>query len=246
MSSAHSGNDTLQTAGRRSLVDTAIEQLREQLSAGVWPVGSRIPTEHELAERLGIGRNTVREAIRVLVHAGMLVSRQGEGTFVRSTSDPAAVLRGVQRSGVRDVLEVRAALETEAARLAALRHTPEDVRRMRAALAREAEVFAAHPERAGREATVEHDLEFHTAVVEAAHNPALAEVYRYFGASVREAMRAAFGDHEMPEVVMATHQALVDAIESGDPERAEQACRALLAEPTAAVEQLIAAIAARK
>ncbi|MFF7453581.1 FadR/GntR family transcriptional regulator [Kitasatospora sp. NPDC008115] len=246
MSSANSGNDTLQTAGRRSLVDTAIDQLREQLSAGVWPVGSRIPTEHELAERLGIGRNTVREAIRVLVHAGMLVSRQGEGTFVRSTSDPAAVLRGVQRSGVRDVLEVRAALETEAARLAALRHTPEDVRRMRAALAREAEVFAAHPERAGREATVEHDLEFHTAVVEAAHNPALTEVYRYFGASVRESMRAAFGDHEMPEVVMATHQALVDAIESGDPELAEQACRTLLAEPTAAVEQLLAAIAARK
>ncbi|MBP0455807.1 MULTISPECIES: FadR/GntR family transcriptional regulator [unclassified Kitasatospora] len=238
--------DTLQAAGRRSLVDTAIDQLREQLAAGAWPVGSRIPTEHELAERLQVGRNTVREAIRVLVHAGMLVSRQGEGTFVRSTSDPAAVLRGVQRSGVRDVLEVRAALEAEAARLAALRHTPEDVVRMRAALAREAEVIAAHPERTGREATVEHDLEFHTAVVEAAHNPALTEVYRYFGASVRESMRTAFGDHEMPEVVVATHAALVDAIESGDPDHAERACRALLAEPIAAVEQLLAAIAARK
>ncbi|WP_043915436.1 FadR/GntR family transcriptional regulator [Kitasatospora griseola] len=236
----------LQAAGRRSLVDEAIEQLREQLAAGAWPVGSRIPTEHELAERLRVGRNTVREAIRVLVHAGMLVSRQGEGTFVRSTSDPASVLRGVQRSGVRDVLEVRAALETEAARLAAERHTPDDLARMRAALAREAEVMAAHPERAGREATVEHDLEFHTAIVEAAHNPALTEVYRYFGASVRESMRAAFGDHEMPEVAIGTHAALVDAIESGDPERAEAACRALLAEPTAAVEQLLAEIAARK
>ncbi|MGK4582258.1 FadR/GntR family transcriptional regulator [Kitasatospora sp. HPMI-4] len=239
-------NDGLQAAGRRSLVDATIEQLREQLSAGSWPVGGKIPTEHELAERLQVGRNTVREAIRVLVHAGMLVSRQGEGTFVRSTSDPAAVLRGVQRSGVRDVLEVRAALETEAARLAALRHTPEDIARMRDALAREAEVFASHPERAGREATVEHDLEFHTAVVEAAHNPALTEVYRYFGASVHESMRAAFGDHEMPEAVVATHEALVDAIESGDPDLAEAACRELLADPTAAVEQLLASIAARK
>ncbi|WP_354641677.1 FadR/GntR family transcriptional regulator [Kitasatospora camelliae] len=238
--------DGLHAAGRRSLVDVAIEQLREQLGAGVWPVGSRIPTEHELAERLQVGRNTVREAIRVLVHAGMLVSRQGEGTFVRSTSDPAAVLRGVQRSGVRDVLEVRAALEAEAARLAALRHTPEDIARMRDALAREAEVMASHPERTGREATVEHDLEFHTAVVDAAHNPALAEVYRYFGASVRESMRASFGDHEMPEVNLTTHRALVDAIESGDPDQAEAACRELLAGPTAAVEQLLAAIAARK
>lgn len=238
--------DGLHAAGRRSLVDAAIEQLREQLEAGTWPVGSRIPTEHELAERLQVGRNTVREAVRVLVHAGMLTTRQGEGTFVRSTTDPAAVLRGVQRSGVRNVLEVRAALETEAARLAALRHTQEDLDRMRAALAREASVMAAHPERTNREATVEHDLEFHTAMVEAAHNPALTEIYRYFGASVREAMRAAFGDQEMPEVVIATHEVLVDAIESGDPDRAQSACRELLAEPTAAVEQLIAAIAARK
>ncbi len=239
-------NDSLQAAGKRSLVDAAIEQLRSQLADGTWPVGARIPTEHELAERLQVGRNTVREAIRVLVHAGMLVSRQGEGTFVRSSSDPASVLRGVQRSGVRDVLEVRAALETEAARLAALRHTPADIVRMRAVLAREAEIIAAHPERAGREATVEHDLEFHTAVVEAANNPALTEVYRYFGASVREAMRTAFGDHEMPEVVVATHEALVDAIESGDPDRAEAACRELLAGPISGVEQLLAAIAARK
>ncbi|MFD9129291.1 FadR/GntR family transcriptional regulator [Kitasatospora sp. NPDC059571] len=238
--------DGLHAAGRRSLVDDTIAQLRERLGSGAWAVGERIPTEHELAERLGVGRNTVREAVRVLVHAGMLVTRQGEGTFVRSTSDPAALLRGVQRSDVRDVLEVRAALEAEAARLAAARHTPEDIARMRAALAREAAVLAAHPERAGREATVEHDLEFHTAVVDAAHNPALAELYRYFGASVREAMRAAFGDHEMPEVVIATHEALVDAIESGDQDRAEAACRELLAEPTAAVEQLLAAIAARK
>ncbi|MFJ6212077.1 FadR/GntR family transcriptional regulator [Streptomyces sp. NPDC092296] len=236
----------LQAAGRRSLVDAAIEQLRGQLADGSWQVGDRIPTEHELAERLQVGRNTVREAVRVLVHAGMLVSRQGEGTFVRSTSDPASVLRGVQRSGVRDVLEVRLALEVEAARLAARRHTPEDVVRMRDALAAEAAVMSAHPERSGRGATVEHDLEFHTALVEAAHNPALAEVYRYFGASVREAMRTTFGDHEMPEMTVQSHAALVDAVESGDPERAEAACRALLAEPTAAVEQLLAENAARE
>lgn len=236
----------LRAAGRRSLVDAAIEQLREQLAAGAWQVGDRIPTEHELAEQLQVGRNTVREAIRVLVHAGMLVSRQGEGTFVRSTSDPASVLRGVQRSGVRDVLEVRLALEVEAARLAAVRHTAEDIARMRAALEAEAAVMATYPERSGRGGTVEHDLQFHTALVDAAHNPALAEVYRYFSASVREAMRAAFGDHDMPEVTVATHTALVDAIADGDSERAETACRALLAEPTAAVEQLLAENAARE
>lgn len=55
---------TLHAADRRSLVDTVVEQLREQLAAGTWQVGMRIPTEHELAELLGVGRNTVREAVR--------------------------------------------------------------------------------------------------------------------------------------------------------------------------------------
>ncbi|MFC1410998.1 FadR/GntR family transcriptional regulator [Streptacidiphilus sp. N1-12] len=237
-------SSNLHAAGRTSLVDSAIEQLRAQLSSGAWQVGDRIPTEHELAEQLRVGRNTVREAVRVLVHSGMLQSRQGEGTFVRSTSDPAAVLHGVQRAGVRDVLEVRAALETEAARLAALRHTPEDLARMRSALDAEAAVLERHslptePERAGREATVEHDLEFHTAVVESAHNPALTEVYRYFSASVRESMRSSFGDQDMPEVDLASHRALVDAVASGDPDAAEAACRLLLDEPMAAVGRLL-------
>jgi DNA-binding FadR family transcriptional regulator len=232
-------SSNLHAAGRTSLVDSAIEQLRAQLSSGAWQVGDRIPTEHELAEQLAVGRNTVREAVRVLVHSGMLQSRQGEGTFVRSTSDPAAVLHGVQRAGVRDVLEVRAALETEAARLAALRHTPEDLGRMRSALDAEAAIMRTEPERAGREATVEHDLEFHTAMVESAHNPALTEVYRYFSASVRESMRSSFGDREMPDVDLASHRALVDAVASGDPDAAEAACRRLLDQPMAAVGRLL-------
>ena len=232
-------SSNLHAAGRTSLVDSAIEQLRAQIGSGAWQVGDRIPTEHELAALLQVGRNTVREAVRVLVHSGMLQSRQGEGTFVRSSSDPAAVLHGVQRAGVRDVLEVRGALETEAARFAALRHTHEDVARMRAALDAEEAILRDEPERSGREATVEHDLEFHTALVESAHNPALTEVYRYFSASVRESMRSSSGDQDMPEVDLASHHALIDAVESGDPDAAEAACRLLLAEPMAAVGRLL-------
>lgn len=80
-------------------MDTVVDQLRAQLTNGEWAVDDRIPTEHELAEQLGVGRNTVREAVRVLVHAGLLESRQGNGTFVRSTADPAAVLRGICAAG---------------------------------------------------------------------------------------------------------------------------------------------------
>ncbi|HET6635658.1 MAG TPA: FadR/GntR family transcriptional regulator [Streptomyces sp.] len=225
----------LKAAGRQSLVDTVVGALREQLAAGEWPVGARIPTEHALAAELGVGRNTVREAVRVLVHAGQLESRQGNGTFVVSATDPGAVVRDVQRAGIRDVLEVRIALETEGARLAATRHTPADLERLRSALAAQAE-----HEQSGHELYAEHDIAFHTAVVEAAHNAALAATYRWFSGSVHDALVAALRDADMPPIVQHDHQVVLDAIASGDPATAEQAARDLLTTPMRVVEQLLA------
>ncbi|MFI0977945.1 FadR/GntR family transcriptional regulator [Streptomyces sp. NPDC021093] len=220
----------LQAAGRKSLVDSIVEQLRDQLTDGEWSVGDRIPTEHVLAEQLGVGRNTVREAVRVLVHAGLLESRQGNGTFVRSTADPAAVLRGMQHADVLDVLELRVALEAEAARLAAVRRDEDDLRALRAALAE------LH-EQGDRAADA--DLAFHRGIVEATHNAAFSEVYRFFSAQVHESLVTSLGDHEMPPIDLAAHAALVDAVESGDPAAAEQAARALLQVPIDVIRSLV-------
>ena len=233
----------LQAAGRQSLVDTVVVELREQLAAGEWPVGERIPTEHALAEQLQVGRNTVREAVRVLVHAGMLRSRQGEGTFVVATADPGDIMRGVQRADVRDVLELRIALEAEGARLAALRHGPADIARMRAALAAQAAFWdgEGRPADGQYELYAEHDIEFHVAVVDAAHNAALSATYGWFSSSVRDALVASLLDRQMPRMNDSDHHDLVDAIESGDPERAERAARELLAKPKQAVEALLSA-----
>ncbi|AJT65710.3 hypothetical protein T261_4053 [Streptomyces lydicus] len=233
----------LQAAGRQSLVDTVVEALRSQLTAGEWPVGARIPTEHALAEQLQVGRNTVREAIRVLVHAGMLRSRQGEGTFVVSTADPGEIMRGIQRAGIRDVLELRIALEAEAARLAALRREPADLERMQAALDAQAELADAEgqPTADSLELYADHDIAFHRAVVEAAHNTALTATYGWFSSSVREALVRALDDHEMPKILHDDHRAVLDAIAMGDPEGAERATRVLLERPKRAVEALLAA-----
>ncbi|MEU9499137.1 FadR/GntR family transcriptional regulator [Streptomyces sp. NPDC048196] len=231
----------LQAAGRQSLVDTVVDTLRAQLTAGEWPVGSRIPTEHALAEQLQVGRNTVREAVRVLVHAGMLRSRQGEGTFVVSTADPGDILRGVRRAGIRDVLELRIALEAEAARLAALRHRPDDLERMRAALDAQAELADAsgQPGSGSLELYADHDIAFHQAVVDAAHNTALTATYGWFSSSVREALVSALDDQAMPKIVHGDHRAVLDAIAAGDPDAAERATRDLLEKPKRAVEALL-------
>ncbi|MFI1615652.1 FadR/GntR family transcriptional regulator [Streptomyces lydicus] len=231
----------LQAAGRHSLVDTVVEALRSQLSDGEWPVGSRIPSEHALAETLQVGRNTVREAVRVLVHAGLLRSRQGEGTFVVSTADPGDLMRGVQRAGIRDVLELRIALEAEAARLAARRHRPADLERMRAALDAQAELADAdgRPRADSLELYADHDIAFHKAVVEAAHNTALTATYGWFSSSVREALVSALDDQAMPQIVHGDHRAVLEAIEAGEPAAAERATRDLLEKPKRAVEALL-------
>ncbi|MFE1906654.1 FadR/GntR family transcriptional regulator [Streptomyces gardneri] len=219
----------LKAAGRTSLVDSVVEQLRAQLTDGEWAVGDRIPTEHELAQQLGVGRNTVREAVRVLVHAGLLESRQGNGTFVRSTADPAAVLRGVRHAGAADVLELRVALEAEAARLAAARRDTHDLLRLRAAL-------TTLREEGDRDADA--DLAFHLAVVGATHNATFVEVYRFFSAQVHEVLVEALGDREMPPVDIDAHEALVEAVEAGDPEAAERQARELLRVPMETVATL--------
>src|SRR5262249_42491130 len=125
----------LRTAERSSLVGKVIDQLRALIESGEWPVGSKIPAEPALGQSLGVGRNTVREAVRALVHCGMLEPLQGDGTYVRAHDDlGAAMLRRMRRAGHLEALEVRASLERDAARLAAVRRTPEDLAALRAAL----------------------------------------------------------------------------------------------------------------
>ncbi|XLM20246.1 GntR family transcriptional regulator, partial [Chromobacterium piscinae] len=93
-----------------------------------------MPTEPELAEELGISRNTVREAIRVLLYAGLLEVRQGDGTYVRAVVNPGEAMRSISRASLREHLEVRCLLEESAARLAAERAGAGDMARIAATL----------------------------------------------------------------------------------------------------------------
>ncbi|MFD0823310.1 FadR/GntR family transcriptional regulator, partial [Micromonospora zhanjiangensis] len=111
--------DSAPAAPRRTRIRQTIDRLRAAIEDGSWPLGSKIPTEPQLVEALGVGRNTVREAVRALVHAGVLECRQGSGTYVISTDELAgAVARQFPAARLAEVVEVRRAFEVEAARLA--------------------------------------------------------------------------------------------------------------------------------
>src|SRR4051812_50116078 len=86
------GLPALRTARRAGLIDQVIEQLRAQITTGTWAIGTRIPTEAELAQLTGTSRNTVREAVQSLVHSGLLERRQGSGTYVLAASELAGAV----------------------------------------------------------------------------------------------------------------------------------------------------------
>ncbi|HLV77028.1 MAG TPA: FCD domain-containing protein [Marinobacter sp.] len=205
-----------------SLVETAIEALRNNIENKTWPVGTRLPVEAELSEALGISRNTIREAVRVLVHVGMLETRQGDGTYVRADRDAGETLKRIARSKLAEQIEVRIMLETEAARLAAQRRSDADLRDMTAALDARA---AAGDDIAER---IKQDERFHHALVKASANTALIELYEYFSHAVSQTIERTEKDASLPEPTQEDHELLLAAIRRKDPARAEALSRALL------------------
>lgn len=211
----------LRTARRTGLIGQVIDQLREQIVSGTWQIGSRIPTEAELAQLTGTSRNTVREAVQSLVHAGLLERRQGSGTYVLAASELAgAVGRRVAGAHQLHILEVRRALEVGAARIAAQRRTQEDVEKLRDLLARRNGAAAS----GDVDGVVTMDVALHRAIGQSAHNPVLTDLYEHFLDALHDNIQAsaAAGRAQDPE----EHVALIDAIEAGDGEKAavEAAC----------------------
>ncbi|GHJ44524.1 GntR family transcriptional regulator [Catellatospora sp. TT07R-123] len=215
---------TLRSPTRQTLVPQVIEQLRTQISSSEWPVGSRIPTEPDLAAALGVGRNTVREAVRALVHAGVLECRQGSGTYVTATHELTGVVaRRLADAEMAEAVEVRRAFEVEAARLAAQRRTPADLDLLDELLARREQTWAG----GDAAAFVAADADLHMAIVAAAHNAMLAELYASFGTAMRASLSQHIGDQLTPDRY-ADHSELVDAIRAGEPSRAARAAAAYL------------------
>nr|WP_223207975.1 MULTISPECIES: FCD domain-containing protein [Actinopolyspora] len=196
-------------------MDQVIAQMRELVASGEWPLGQRIPPEAELVNALSVGRNTVREAVRALSHAGLLEVRQGDGTFVRATSELSGAVSRLCDSELRQVLEVRRALEVESARLAASARTEADIADLEVAL-RDRDAALAERD---RERVVRTDSHFHLRLMEASHNPVLVQLYQGISEAVQSSVATTF-DPEVPPERAVSHTELFEAVRDGQPERA--------------------------
>lgn len=200
-------------------------QIETLITSGAWPVGSRIPAEKDLGNQLLVSRNTVREALRSLVHTGMIEARIGDGTYVRALSELAAPLsRRVRRSSLDDAIEVRAALEKQAASLAAKRRTDEDVAQLNDLLA----VLRAAAADRDRASYTRADAELHRMIVVAARNELLGEMYEHFGKALKPSYVPDLWDEALASEEIEYHEALVDAIAAADAAAAERAASALI------------------
>lgn len=197
---------------RNGLADQVVERVRELVRHGTYKEGDRLPAEPELCALFGVGRSTLREAVRVLANRGVLTVRHGGGTYVASGALRESLEERLARARLADLYEARLALEVPLAELAAQRHTDQDIAQMRRCLKKRAQAASAGDVAAYGDA----DFAFHLAVAKAAKSPALLDVYAAFIEIARPQIESAVE----PEYVMTEndqfHDELCEAIAQGD------------------------------
>ncbi len=213
-----------------SLVSDLADKLSENIRNCSLHPGEKLPTETEIIQKYGVSRTVVREAISCLQAAGLIETRRGIGSFVRSASGIELGIKPESIITVRDVLamlELRISLETEAAGLAAARRTENHLEGMRKAL-------QAFEQQIGKSGDgVSPDFQFHLQIAYATGNRYFVEVMSHLGTATlpRTRVFTIQGEEERVnylKTVNMQHSDIYAAIERKDPEAARAAMRAHL------------------
>lgn len=201
----------LQRAGRVALSETVAGQLRQAIEDGEYPAGAKLPTEAGLSATLGVGRTTVREAVRALVSEGLLASRQGSGVYA---TGHIPLRRRLSTAALVEVFQARCAIETYAAELACTHRTDDDLAALTAALEYRDEAPTRTEEFARR------DIGFHRTIVAASGNTILVDIFTALEPRLIDAfVEIRFLDRAGPAQIRThvdAHHAIVDAIRARD------------------------------
>jgi len=207
------------------VIDGALEKIKKMLVDGELGPGDRLPVERDLAIRLGVSRNTLREAVRALTAMKVLQTRQGDGTYVTSLA-PALLLDSMSfvadlhhDTAVLQFLHVRRVLEPEATALAASRLGPDELARLDELLTEAEALVADDP--VDYQALVVNDHAFHSLIVDACGNPVLAAVIENLsGRTTRARLWRGVADDGAAHRTVAEHRGIHRALADGDAFRA--------------------------
>jgi GntR family transcriptional regulator, transcriptional repressor for pyruvate dehydrogenase complex len=210
------------------LYEQIVQQIEESILKGTLKTGDQLPAERDLAQRFGVSRTAVREAVKALREKGLVEAYSGRGTFITDGTSQAVrqsldlMVKIGQPEGSQYLAELRAILEPEIAALAAARAQESDMATMRDAVA--------VMDRAGRDpdAYIEADLDFHLSLAEAAANPLILSLIDSIVGLLREQRMKIFKVEGGPERGQFHHKRILEAMEQRDPEKARDAMRAHL------------------
>ncbi len=203
---------------RSNVTEQIVQYFKDNITAGIWRVGEKIPSENQLTETLGVSRASIRTAIRYLIGLGVLKSQQGRGTFLldNTVDESIASSYRVTAKDCRDivkVLEFRRIVESEACRMAAQNVTPGLLEELQKTL----DGMISNTE--DDERFISEDIEFHKAICAATENPILEKsVIRMFEEMYRQQrqIHSLFGVKDG----IYYHTLILEAIRGGNGERA--------------------------
>ncbi|PZR27635.1 MAG: FadR family transcriptional regulator [Citrobacter freundii] len=202
---------------KKSLSEEVAEKLKEQIAAKKYLPGDRLPVEPELMKMFGVGRSSVREAIKLLVNSGLLRVQQGLGTFVEDAhKHKETVDQRLKRAKEQDLDEVRQILELKIAEKAAKHRTSKDLREMRECLERRKKAA----EDKSLVECVEADIAFHTAIATASGNSILADLYKAAASHLTQWFLSRYDSTQIFAATYSLHKRLYEAIEAKDPAKA--------------------------
>ena len=210
------------------LYEQIVQQIEESVLTGTLKPGDQLPAERELAQRLGVSRTAVREAVKTLREKGLVEAYSGKGTFITDGTTQAArqsfdlMVKVGQQEGSPHLAELRLILEPGIAALAAARVQESEIVSMREAVA--------VMDRAQRdpEAYIEADLDFHLALAEAAANPLILSLIDSIVGLLREQRIKIFNVEGGPQRGQIHHKRILEAVEKHDPDMARSAMRSHL------------------
>ncbi len=216
----------------RNLTHEVVDQIASQIHSGRLAPGARLPTEQKLMEVFGVSRTVVRESVAALRAEGLVITRQGAGAFV-STDDSRVPFRlggdGINAlDDVLEVMELRLAIEVEAASIAAARMTPKRLQPIAEAL------HAIDDAIAKGDAAVREDFAFHRAIAAATGNPKFVSFLEFLGRHVipRQCIRSAVNSPEEQQKYLAgiqrEHGRIFAGLEAQKPTETRRAMRAHL------------------
>ncbi len=228
---------TMRMRERSTLAEEVAAEMQSLIRQGDYQPGARFPSEPELARRFGVGLSTVREAKKALELIGLVHSHPGRGTFISDNAQTMLILsdsvRGAHAS-IRELYESRRFIEGGLARLAAARATPEDVEAIQQALNTMEKLAAG-----SKEEFIEADLAFHMAVVEAAKNTFLREMYRAIRALMGEVLLEVVSYPQVQLRSLEFHKATFEAIRRRDARQAERITLTHLRDVEQRIEQYL-------